>query len=53
LAAKRALQLPRALRKLGFFEVVILGDLGYVQQGPEEAEVLFTLSAERHERRSR
>ena len=27
-------------------------DLGYVQQSPDEAEVLFTLLAERYERRS-
>ena len=26
--------------------------LGYVQQSPDEAEVLFTLLAERYERRS-
>ena len=52
MAAKRALELPRALRKLDLFEVVILDDLGYVQQSPEEAEVLFTLIAERYERRS-
>ena len=30
----------------------ILDDLGYIQQSPEEAEVLFTLLAERYERRS-
>jgi len=29
-----------------------LDDLGYIQQSPEEAEVLFTLMAERYERRS-
>ena len=29
-----------------------LDDLGYVQQSPDEAEVLFTLLAERYERRS-
>jgi DNA replication protein DnaC len=52
LAAKRDLALPRALRKLDQFEVVILDDLGYVQQDPAEAEVLFTLLAERYERRS-
>ena len=52
LAAKRALELPRALRKLDHFEVVVLDDLGYIQQSPEEAEVLFTLLAERYERRS-
>jgi hypothetical protein len=27
-------------------------DIGYVKQSPEEAEVLFTLIAERYERRS-
>jgi DNA replication protein DnaC len=52
LVAKRDLELPRALRKLDNFEVVILDDLGYIQQSPEEAEVLFTLLAERYERRS-
>ncbi len=34
------------------FEALLLDDLGYVQQQPEEAEVLFTLIAERYERRS-
>jgi DNA replication protein DnaC len=52
LAAKRDLALPRALRKLDAFEVLILDDLGYLKQQPAEAEVLFTLIAERYERRS-
>jgi|SRR5207237_6019796 len=52
LSAKRDLQLPRALRKLDLFEVILLDDLRYVQQSPDEAEVLFTLLAERYERRS-
>ena len=52
LAAKRDLELPRALRKLDKFEVLILDDIGYVQQAPDEIEVLFTLLAERYERRS-
>jgi DNA replication protein DnaC len=52
LAARRDLTLPRALRALDSFDVVILDDLGYVQQTPDEAEVLFTLMAERYERRS-
>ncbi len=43
LGAKRDLDLPRALRKLDLFEVILLDDLGYVQQSPDEAEVLFTL----------
>ena len=52
LAARRDLCLPRALRALDVFDAVILDDLGYVQQTADEAEVLFTLMAERYERRS-
>jgi DNA replication protein DnaC len=52
LAAKRDLTLPRLLRKLDAFELLILDDLGYVRQSAEEAEVLFTLLAERYERRA-
>ncbi len=52
LIAKRDLELPRALRKLDRFELLILDDIGYVQQSREEMEVLFTLLAERYERRS-
>jgi DNA replication protein DnaC len=52
LAAKRDLALPRALRRLDLFDLLILDDVGYVQQSPEEAEVLFTMMAERYERRS-
>jgi DNA replication protein DnaC len=52
LAAKRDLCLPRLLHKLDRFEVLILDDIGYVQQSAEEIEVLFTLLAERYERRS-
>jgi DNA replication protein DnaC len=52
LAAKRDLTLPRALRRLDVFELLILDDIGYVQQSPDEIEVLFTLMAERYERRS-
>lgn len=50
LAAKRDLQLPRALRKLDQFEFLLLDDLGYLPQGAEESQVLFTLMAERYER---
>ena len=46
------LALPRALRRYDVFDLVVLDDLGYVQQSPEEAEVLFTLMAERYERKS-
>ena len=52
LGAKRDLDLPRPLRKLDLFEVILLDDHGYVQQRRDEAEVLFTLLAERYERRS-
>lgn len=52
LAARRDLSLPRALRTLDAFDAVILDDIGYVQQSSDEAEVLFTLMAERYERRS-
>ena len=40
------------LRRLDHFELVILDDIGYVNQSADEAEVLFTLLAERYERRS-
>jgi len=40
------------LRRLDKFEVVILDDIGYVQQSREEMEVLFTFLSERYERRS-
>ena len=52
LAAKRDLRLGQELRKLDRFEALILDDIGYVQQNREEMEVLFTLLAERYERRS-
>lgn len=52
LAAKRDLKLSRALKALDVFELLILDDIGYVQQGPDEVDVLFTLMAERYERRS-
>ena len=52
LVAKRDLDLPRTLRKLDLFELIILDDIGYVGQSSDEAEVLFTLMAERYERRS-
>lgn len=52
LAAKKAFTLPNALKKLDHFDLLILDDIGYVQQTEEEVEVLFTLLAERYERRS-
>jgi DNA replication protein DnaC len=52
LLAKRDLKLNRVLKRLSRFAVLILDDLGYVQQSREEMEVLFTLLAERYERGS-
>ena len=52
LAARRDLQLPRALRKLDNFDFLVLDDLGYLPQGAAESEVLFTLMAERYGRRA-
>lgn len=52
LAAKRDLRLPQELARLDRIECLILDDIGYVQQSREEMEVLFTLLAERYERKS-
>ena len=52
LRAKRDYQLETELKRLDRFAVVILDDIGYVQQSREEMEVLFTFLAERYERRS-
>ena len=52
LRAKRDLLLEQELRRLDTFDVLILDDIGYVQQSQGEMEVLFTLLAERYERRS-
>ncbi len=53
LPAKRDLLLEKELRRLDRFDVVILDDLGYVQQDRDEMEVLFTFLGERYERRSK
>jgi DNA replication protein DnaC len=52
LAAKRDLRLPQALAQFERYAWVILDDIGYVQHDRDEMEVLFTLLAERYERRS-
>ena len=52
LAAKRDLRLPQELAKLDRFACLILDDIGYVQHDRDEMEVLFTLLADRYERRS-
>jgi len=52
LVAKRDLKLSRTIKKLGRYDIIVIDDLGYVQQSREEMEVLFTLLAERYERGS-
>ena len=52
LAAKKALALEKELHRLDSFDALILDDIGYIQQDRNEMEVLFTLLAERYERRS-
>jgi DNA replication protein DnaC len=52
LVAKRDLKLGAALAKLAHYDVVIIDDLGYVPQGREETDVLFTFLAERYEKKS-
>lgn len=52
LSAKRDLRLEKDLAALDKFDVIILDDIGYVQQNREEMEVLFTFFAERYERKS-
>ena len=52
LAAKRDFALPRQLRKLDNFAFLLLDNLGYLPQGTEESEALFTLIAKRYKRRS-
>ena len=52
LGAKRDLKLKGVLKRLAGYAVLLIDDLGYVQQSREEMEVLFTLLAERYERGS-
>lgn len=52
LLAKKELKLPRLLKKISRYDVIIIDDIGYVQQEKEEMEVLFTLLADRYERGS-
>ena len=52
LAAKRDLLLEKELKRLDRFDVVIVDDIGYVQQDRDEMEVLFTFFGERYERKS-
>ncbi len=52
LVAKNELGIEELLRKLDRYEVIVLDDIGYVQQSREEMEILFTFLSERYERRS-
>ncbi len=52
LVAKRKMALDEQLRKYNQFDVIIIDDIGYVQHGRDEMEVLFTFLAERYERKS-
>jgi DNA replication protein DnaC len=52
LEAKRDLRLNRELARLDHFDALALDDIGYVKQDRSEMEVLFTLLAERYERKS-
>ena len=52
LVAKQQLKLESTLKKLDRYQLVVLDDIGYVQQDRQEMEVLFTFLAERYERRS-
>jgi len=52
LIAKRELEITKKLKKLSKFDVVIIDDIGYVQQSREEMEVLFTFLADRYEQGS-
>jgi DNA replication protein DnaC len=52
LAARKALTLEKELHRLDAFDALALDDIGYLQQDRDEMEVLFTLLAERYERRS-
>jgi DNA replication protein DnaC len=52
LIAKQSLRLIKMLKALSRVEVLVIDDVGYVQQNRDEMEVLFTLLAERYERGS-
>ncbi|MCK5806154.1 MAG: IS21-like element helper ATPase IstB [Lentisphaeria bacterium] len=52
LVAKGELRIEEMFRKLDRYDVILLDDIGYVQQSREEMEILFTFLSERYERRS-
>jgi DNA replication protein DnaC len=52
LIAKNDLKLNRLLKKLSGYDLLIIDEIGYVQQEKGEMEVLFTMLAECYERTS-
>jgi DNA replication protein DnaC len=52
LLARQTYGLEKELRRLDAFDALIIDDIGYIQQDRDETEVLFTLLAERYERRT-
>ncbi len=52
LIAKKDLKLAQALKKIARNDLLVIDDIGYVQQSREEMEVLFTLLADRYEKGS-
>lgn len=52
LIAKKDLKLAQTLKKIARNDLLIIDDIGYVQQSREEMEVLFTLLADRYEKGS-
>lgn len=52
LLAKKELKLKNLLKTLAKYDVLLIDDIGYVQQEQLKMEVLFTLLAERYERGS-
>ncbi|MCK5630672.1 MAG: IS21-like element helper ATPase IstB [Nanoarchaeota archaeon] len=52
LISKKDLLLEKYLKKLAQYELIVIDDIGYVQQSQDEMEVFFTFLADRYERSS-
>jgi DNA replication protein DnaC len=52
LVAKRDLRLEQTLKQLDRYDLVVLDDIGYIQQNRDEMDVLFLFISERYERKS-
>jgi len=52
LEAKASLKLRQLIKKLDYFEILLIDDISYVPYNREETDVLFTLLADRYEMRS-